>query len=66
MKWHCFKELQRSLRSICISDITCLNQIPLNSNELTENREQLKKKEESNQKVLAKLLDFKAFLDSFP
>ena len=41
------------------------DEIALNSKELNENKEQLKEKEEANLKILSKILDLKAFLDSF-
>lgn len=36
----------------------------LNSKELNENKESLREKEEANKKILSKILDFKAILDS--
>ena len=45
--------------------ISASEEIQVNSKELKELKDQLKEKEEANQKISCKLLDFKAFLDSF-
>ena len=67
MKAYLSEETQKMFKKAFVYLISLSSdQIQLNSEELTKNREQLKEKEEANQKILAKMLDFKAFLDSFP
>lgn len=67
MKAYVSEETQKIFKKAFVYLISLSSdQIALDSNELIENRKQLKEKEESNQLVLAKMLDFKAFLDSLP
>jgi len=67
MKSYVSEETQKIFKKAFVFLISLsADQIPLNSKELTENKEQLKEKEDANQKILSKMLDFKAFLDSFP
>lgn len=61
------EETQKLFKKILIYYISLSSEeIQLNSKELKETQEQLQEKEEANKKILLKLLDFKAFLDSYP
>lgn len=66
LKGYVSEEMQKLFKKVFVFLISLSSdQFSLNAPDLNESKELLREKEEANQKIIAKLLEFNAFLESF-